>query len=85
MSGEGTHPESENGSHGRTNPRFNDPLTSSLDGNQKTDWPKEVKKMYEDYHSACPGSYSGNEQTSSGGQATEHSDPSVSYLIVSLL
>ena len=90
MSGEGAHPEPGNhhGDNGMTNPGFDDPLRLTDTGpdgkDQKKDWPKEANKMLEDFLSNCPGAYGGNEQSSSRGQATEHSDPSVSYLIVYL-
>ncbi len=92
MSGEGTHSVPEPGSHhgenGRTNSGFDVPLqtvtnTYSHGGSdQRTDWPKEVDKMMEDFLSRCPGTYGGSEQPSSRGQTTEHFNTPVCYLLV---
>lgn len=81
--------------NGRTNPGFDDPLstgarsnisdTYSHGRNQPTDWKKHANDMMEDYLSRCPGAHGQNGQPSSRGQATaEQCDPSVKvcYLIV---
>lgn len=91
MSGEETHHLTESGSHhsenGRTNPGFDDPLSTGAHGNisdtdshgrnQPTDWRKYASETMEDYLSRCPGAPGRNEQLSSRTQTTEQLDPSV--------
>jgi len=80
--------------NGRTNPGFDDPLTTREHGNitdshgrnQANDWKKYASDSMEDFLSRCPGSHGPlkSSQQSSGGQdAADQWDPSmkVYYLI----
>ena len=68
-----------------TNAGFDGPLTTgdpvgtsdsfSHGGHLKTDWPKEVNKMYDHYLSGCPGAYGATTQSTSTGHSAEQWNP----------